>query len=99
MAREGWVKMSGTKDGRSVLDGTDEREGERGGKRERGEGDVDERRPDFIQDSTAAIETRRSKMHPHNRVAQRAYVRVCVRCACVRDIDDGTAVPSRLPSL
>jgi hypothetical protein len=75
MAREGWAKMSGTKDGRSIPNGTDEQEGERGGKRERGEGDVDERRPDFIQDLTAAIETRRSKMHLHNRVAQRACVR------------------------
>jgi hypothetical protein len=84
MAREGWEKMSGTKDGRSVLDGTDEQEGERGGKRERGEGDVDKRRPDFIQDSTAAIETRRSKMHPHNRVAQRACMRACVRALRVR---------------
>jgi hypothetical protein len=51
------------------------RTSERANAGERGEGDVDERRPDFIQDLTAAIETRRSKMHPQNRVAQRACVR------------------------
>jgi hypothetical protein len=55
--------------GRSELDGTGKRREERGGKRERVEGDVEEKRPDFIQSPTAAISARRSRTHRHGRIA------------------------------